>query len=299
MKYVIGVDGGGTKTETVAYDLEGNKLTSVLTGFGNLVNGKEEALKNILDGLDKVFKEYGKDNAKGIYLGLAGSEVGFNADIVYETIKNKFKIEVVVMNDSELALKALLKGEDGILTIAGTGSIAFGIHENVQWKSGGWGHLLGDEGSAYKIAIEGLKHMIYENDNNMELGVLSRELLAKLEIRFVDDIIGFVYSSTKDEIAKLAQVVSKLAEEGDEKSLSIMTNEGIMLAETTRQVFSKLGFDSCSVGLVGGVVKKSKIFREAYENCLREKANIVSFIDDDISPAKGAYYIYKKVATLI
>ena len=299
MRYVIGVDGGGTKTETVAYDLEGNKLTSVLTGFGNLVNGKEEALKNILDGLKQIFDKHGKENVEGIYLGLAGSEVGFNADIVYETIKNEFRLEAIIMNDSELALKALLKGEDGILTIAGTGSIAFGINGNVQWKSGGWGHLLGDEGSAYKIAIEGLKHMIYENDNNIKLGVLSTELLAKLEIGSVDDIIGFVYSSTKDEIAQLAQVVSKLAEEGDEKSLLIMKTEGTLLAETTRQVFSKLGFESCSVGLVGGVVKKSKVFREAYESCLREKANIVSFIDDDTSPAMGAYYIYKKEVTLI
>ncbi|MGL5574767.1 MAG: N-acetylglucosamine kinase [Sarcina sp.] len=299
MKYVIGVDGGGTKTETVAYDLEGNKLASILTGFGNLVNGKDEALKNILSGIKQIFDNYGKENVEGIYLGLAGSEVGFNADIVYETVKREFKIDSVVMNDSELALKALLKGEDGILTIAGTGSISFGIHENVQWKSGGWGHLLGDEGSAYKIAIEGLKHMIYENDNNMELGELSIALLDALEISKVDDIIGFVYSSTKDEIAKFAQIVSRLAEKGDEKSLSIMVSEGKLLGETTRQVFSKLGFESCSVGLVGGVIKKSKVFREAFENYLGERANIVSFIDDDISPAKGAYYIYKKETTLI
>ena len=73
-----------------------------------------------------------------------------------------------------------------------------------------------------------------------------------------------------------------------------MVSEGKLLGETTRQVFSKLGFESCSVGLVGGVVKKSKIFREAFENYLRENANIVSFIDEDISPAKGAYYIHKK-----
>ena len=299
MMYVIGVDGGGTKTETVAYDLEGNKLTSILTGFGNLVNGKDEALRNILDGIKQIFEKHGKDNVKGIYLGLAGSEVGFNADIVYESVKKEFSVESIVMNDSELALKALLRGEDGILTIAGTGSIAFGLNNGVQWKSGGWGHLLGDEGSAYKIAIEGLKHMIYENDNNMELGALSRELLTALEVEKVDDIIGFVYSSTKDEIAKLAQIVSKLAEKGDEKSLSIMVSEGELLGETTRQVFSKLGFESCSVGLVGGVVRKSKIFRDAYESYLREKVNIVSFIDDDVSPAKGAFYIYKKEVTLI
>lgn len=299
MMYVVGIDGGGTKTETVAYDLNGNKITSILTGFGNLVNGKTEALKNILDGLKNIFSELGKENVKGVYLGLAGCEVGDNSSIVYEAIKNEFDIEAVVMNDSELALKALLKGEDGILTIAGTGSIAFGINGDKQWKAGGWGHLLGDEGSAYKIAIEGLKNMIHENDNNMEHSILSVKILDALNIKCVDDIVGFVYSKTKDEIAKLAQVVSKLAEEGEEKSLSIMVNEGRLLAETTRQVYSKLGFESCSVGIVGGVVKKSKIVRREFEEYLNERTNIVSFIDEDISPAKGAYFIYKKEQILV
>lgn len=299
MLYVIGVDGGGTKTETVAYDLEGNQIMSVLTGFGNLVNGKNEALKNIKDGLSQIFNELGIENSKGVYLGLAGSEVGSNSDIVYEAIKNEFNIESIVMNDSELALKALLRGEDGILTIAGTGSISFGINGNVQWKAGGWGHLLGDEGSAYKIAIEGLKQMIDENDNNVELGRLSIELLSTLGLDSVDDIIGFVYSKTKDEIASLAKVVSKLAHEGDEKSLQIMQNEGRLLGVATKQVFSKLKFEKCHVGLVGGVVKKSKEFRDVFEAYLRDNANIISFIDDDVSPAKGAYYIYKKEKCLV
>ena len=169
--YVIGVDGGGTKTETVAYDLKGNKLMSVLTGFGNLVNGKEEAVKNILDGLSSIFKKYSKENVQGIYLGLAGSEVSDNGSIVFEAIKKEFEIS----------------------------SVAFGIDGDKQWKAGGWGHLLGDEGSAYKISIEGIKNMISENDNNLELGALSIKILEALNIEKVDDVIGFVYSSTKDE----------------------------------------------------------------------------------------------------
>lgn len=297
--YVIGVDGGGTKTEAVAYDLDGNVLLSKITGFGNLVNGKEQAITNILDSIKMIFDELGIEDNKGLYLGLAGSEVGDNANLVYEAIKEAFNLESVVMNDSELALKALLKGEDGILTIAGTGSISFGIHDDVQWKAGGWGHLLGDEGSAYKIAIEGLKVMIAENDNNKELSDLSLALLDELNIDKVDDIIGFVYSSTKDEIAKLAQVVSKFAEEGNKKALSIMVKEGRDLGEATRQVFSKLKFEKCSVGLVGGVVKKSKVLRAAFEEYLVERAEIISFIDEDISPAKGAYYIYKKEQILV
>ncbi|MGL5821796.1 MAG: N-acetylglucosamine kinase [Sarcina sp.] len=294
MMYVIGVDGGGTKTEAVAYDLHGNRICSALTGFGNLLNNKEEALKNVINAIDNIKTQLKSCDLQGIYLGLAGSEVANNSEIVFNEVSNLFNTKVKVMNDSELALKALLKGEDGILTIAGTGSISFGINDDVQWKAGGWGHLLGDEGSAYKIAIDGIKNMIQENDNNIELGELSLAILEFLNIKSPNNIIEFVYSSTKDEVAKLAVIVSKLAEDGNKQAIEILINEATLLGETTRQVFSKLNFDKCSVGIVGGVVKKSRIFRESFENYLNERVNIVSYIDEDISPAKGAYYIHKK-----
>lgn len=294
MRYVIGVDGGGTKTEAVAYSLEGDIINSAITGYGNLLNGKEEGLKNIVESIKFIVDKLGIENLQGIYLGIAGSEVGNNNEIIKEEVKSKFNVETIVMNDSELALKALLKGEDGILTIAGTGSIAFGINGNIQWKAGGWGNLLGDEGSAYKIAIDGIKNMIYENDNSLELSEMSKAILEYLDLSRPDDIIGFVYSSTKDEIANLAQIVSKFAEEGNEIANKILVTEAVDLAKSTEQVFKRLKFEKCSIGLVGGVVRKSRIFREAFEEYLNKNINVISFVDDKVSPAKGGYYIFKK-----
>ena len=193
MKYVIGVDGGGTKTEAVAYDLNGNVLEKSLTGFGNLVNDEKEALKNIIDSLEVILNKLGKEDLQGLYLGLAGSEVGDNAKIVKDEIKNKFGLDSVIMNDGDLALKALLKGEDGILVIAGTGSTAFGIKGDKEARCGGWGHLLGDEGSAYKISIEAFKNMIYEYDFGLEMSDLSKSILDELNINvieFVDDDVS-------------------------------------------------------------------------------------------------------------
>lgn len=294
MSYVIGVDGGGTKTEAVAYDLNGEVLAKSLTGFGNLVNDKEEALKNVTDSIKILIEKLGRDGLKGIYLGLAGSEVGDNAKIVYEEVKSQFEIESKVMNDSDLALKALLRGEDGILVIAGTGSIAFGIKEENQSKCGGWGHLLGDEGSAYKISIEAIRKMINDYDYGVELSELSKEILEKLSFKEVDDIVGFVYSSTKDEIAQLAGLVSKYAESGDEFAKDILVREGKDIAKQAERIYNKLGFESCRIGLVGGVIRKSKYFRNAFEEYLKSNINVDAFIDDDVSAAKGAYYIYKK-----
>lgn len=293
-KYVIGVDGGGTKTETVAYDMNGEVLDKVLTGFGNLVNGKEEALKNINAGIETIVNKLGKDNLGKIYLGLAGSEVGNNAQIVHDELKNKFNIDSVVMNDSELALKAMLKGDDGILTIAGTGSISFGIHNGQQFKCGGWGQLLGDDGAAYKIAIEAFKNMINEYDYGMELSDLSKAILNELKITEVDDIVGFIYSKTKDEIASITPIVSKFAEDGDKIALEIIKSEANAIAKTTARVYEALEFEKCKIGLVGGVIRKSKVARETFESYLNERVNVIDFVDDEVSPAIGAYYMYVK-----
>lgn len=294
MKYVIGVDGGGTKTESVAYDLDGNILGRSLTGFGNLVNDKEQALNNVLSGIEELLNKFGREGLEGLYLGLAGSEVGDNAKIVRDEIKNKFEMDSVIMNDGDLALKALLKGEDGILVIAGTGSTSFGVNGDKQARCGGWGQLLGDEGSAYKISIEAYKQMIYENDFGLELSKLSRNILAKLGVKTPDDIVGIIYSSTKDEIANIASLVSEAAEEGNEVAINILKTEAIAIAKAAERIFNKLEFEKCSIGLVGSAIKKSIILRETFENYLNENINVIKFVDVEISPAKGAYYLYKK-----
>ncbi|MGL4849183.1 MAG: N-acetylglucosamine kinase [Clostridium sp.] len=294
MNYVIGVDGGGTKTEAVAYSLEGEVLESTLTGFGNLVNGRDEALKNITDSIEGLVNKLGRDGLKGLYLGIAGSEVSDNAKVIEDEVKEKFGFSSKVMNDGDLALKALLKGEDGILVIAGTGSIAFGINGANEKRVGGWGHLLGDEGSAYKISIEAFKIMIKEDDYGLERSELSKDILEKLNIKEVSNIIDFVYSSTKDEIAQMAGLVSKHAELGNEDAKAILVNEGIEIGKSAERVFKALEFEKCSIGLVGGVIRKSKILRTAFENYLNENIKVKSFVDDSVSPAIGAYYIYKK-----
>lgn len=294
MNYIIGVDGGGTKTEAVAYDFSGEVIAKALTGFGNLVNGREEALNNITNSIEELVKKLGQDGLKGIYLGIAGSEVGDHAEVIHNKVKDRYLVETSVMNDGDLALKALLEGEDGILVIAGTGSTAFGVNGDKQARCGGWGHLLGDEGSAYKISIEAFKRMINEEDFGIKRSELSQAILDKLGMKNVYEIVGFIYSSTKDEIAAMAGLVSMYAEKGDEFAKNILINEGIEIAKAAEQVFKKLEFNKCRIGLVGGVIRKSKYLREAFENYLNSNINVVDYVDSDVSAAKGAYYIYKK-----
>lgn len=293
MKYVIGVDGGGTKTEASAYDSNGKVIATSTKGFGNLLNNEEIALNNIVSSIREITDKLGTKELSGVYLGIAGSEVGKNSKTISDTIKRELKIDCVVMNDAEIALKAMLKGKDGILTIAGTGSVAFGINNNVSSRCGGWGNLLGDEGSGYRISIDAIKRMIYEEENSIERSELTKKIIKHLEINSVEEVTKFVYSSTKDEIAALTPIVARLGEAGDEIAAEILINEGRELAKTVENVYKKLKFSKCSVALVGGVIRKAKVLRKAFEDYLRENIVIEEIVDEEISPTMGAYYINK------
>jgi len=293
MKYVIGVDGGGTKTEATAYDVDGKVIKTTIRGFANLLNNKEKALDNIVTSIKEITVQCSVDELKGIYMGIAGAEVGDNSKLIEETIKSKLNVDCIVMNDAEIALKAMLKGKDGILTIAGTGSVAFGLNKGITARCGGWGNLLGDEGSGYKIAIDAIKRMIFEKEYGLPQSELTKKILKRLEIKSVDEITSFVYSSTKDEIASLAEVVARLGEEGEEAARGILIKEGIELAKTVIRVYKKLKFEGCSIALAGSIIRKSKIVRKAFEEYLKENIVVESIVDEEISPTMGAYYINK------
>lgn len=299
MDYIIGVDGGGTKTEAAAYNLDGIELMRVVTGAGNLVAGRNEAIRNIIEAIEQCLNKLPSGRLEGIYLGIAGAEAGDNAEVLKKTLKNRLNTEIIVMNDGELALRAMLKGKDGILTVAGTGSISFGINGERKERCGGYGHILGDEGSAYKIAIEAFKKITYETDCGMEYSNLSIELFKELGADNIDDVLGFVYSFNKNELASYARLVSKLAERGDSNAVAIIEEQAVKLAETTLRVYENLQFgEKCCLAIKGSVILNSSVLRRKFEECIRSKINNIDIVDDNISATKGAYYLHLRQLTI-
>ncbi len=157
------------------------------------------------------------------------------------------------------------------------------------------GHLLGDEGSGYSIAIKVLKRMIYEEELNLEKSKLHEEILKELNIESTDEICTFVYSSTKDKIASLTTLVSKLAEEGEENAIFILKEEGKALGQITERIYNRLNFSNkYEIGIKGSVIEKCKILRQAFKEYLLDNLGKVKIVQEDISPTKGAYYMYLK-----
>lgn len=300
MDYIIGVDGGGTKTEAIAYNLEGEELGRAYAGFGNLLLSFQEAYKNIemslIDCINRVEADYADSKCVFIYLGLAGIEAGNVKQKLKKALQEQFKIQVEAVNDAEIALAALLKGEDGILTISGTGSISYGLHNGKMERTGGWGHLLGDEGSGYYIAIQGFKTMIMEEDLDLPYSSLTKAFMNKLGINKVSDIKEFIYSSNKGDIAAFVPIIVEQAECGDERAKEILLQAGRDLGLTTYSLYKKLNFNGAvAVGIKGSILTKVQLVRKTFEQALKDNISEINIVEEDVSPAKGAFYLAKRL----
>jgi N-acetylglucosamine kinase-like BadF-type ATPase len=297
MKYILGVDGGGTKTEAIAYDLEGNILSNGISKFGNLLINTEKALENIKDAINKCTKNLNINECIHIYLGIAGVSAGNNIEKVKKYIIENFKCETTVVNDAELALSALLKGKDGFLTIAGTGSICIGQFKNKRVRVGGWGHILGDEGSGYYIAIQSLKKIILEKDMGHERSNFTQQILAELGILDEFDIMDFVYNSDKGKISAIVPSVVKLSENNDKTAIEILKKSGAKLGTMTLRAINRMNMnETINIGITGSILTNVDLVKENFINVLEEEIKNFRIYDEYVSSTKGAYYeVMKKI----
>ncbi len=291
MKYIIGVDGGGTKTEAIAYNLEGEEISRGYSGYANVLINVAEAINNIVDAIMQCQKPL-EGECVYIYLGLAGIESGAHVDTLEKALTDNFQTKCSIVNDARIAHAASLKGESGILVISGTGSICLGVKDNQTKVTGGWGHLLGDEGSGYWIAIEAFKQITREEDSDIPLSSLSLALLEKLHAKEPNDIKSFIYSASKGEIAAYVPVVAEYAKYGSQVAAQILKTAGEQLGETTVRLSRKLQFQpGVKIALKGSILTHVTEVCEAFMNYVNEHIQGAQFVMEEVSAAKGAYYL--------
>jgi N-acetylglucosamine kinase-like BadF-type ATPase/predicted transcriptional regulator len=295
VEYVIGVDGGGSKTEAIAYDLRGNKIAEGIAGFGNIVVNKEEGLKNIEISILKCLKNLDESKCIHIYAGLAGADTGNNKEVIKSYIEERFPISVTVVSDADLAINAMLKGKDGILTISGTGSISYAKRGNENLRVGGWGNILGDEGSGYFIAVEALKKIVNDKDDGKEFSYLSKKILEDINVKDIPSLVKFVYSSNKGDIAALVPNIVKAAKLGDEDGIDILKKAGFHLARNTYKAYKLLNLDKkVDIAIKGSIITKIDFVKESFINELNNLIKGYNLVDEDVSSTKGAYYMHLK-----
>jgi len=258
-----------------------------------LVN-EEAAIQHIVEAIEGCRSNLGDAKCVYIYIGLAGIDSGSHREKLEKRLE-KYQIPFTLVNDARIAHAALLADEEGILTIAGTGSVSYGIRGEQMSMSGGWGHLLGDEGSGYWIAIEGVKQLIDEYETSKALSSLSQALLKELKIKEVSEIKSFIYGATKGEIAALVPIIVTEAENGNQEAQHILKNAGKSLGKMTLYLANKMAFENeFTIATKGSILTHISFVKESFVSYIQAKNNKVNFNFKEESSTKGAYYLALK-----
>ncbi|MBU5334422.1 BadF/BadG/BcrA/BcrD ATPase family protein [Anaerocolumna aminovalerica] len=264
MKYIMGVDGGGTHSRVLVTDLNGNEIYQ---GIGKSTNIESNSLETVQKNFKDLFQEfhnksdYSKEECISICVGTAGADTPEAVDLITGLISNLgYTCFIEVLNDSEIALAAETKGKPGIIIISGTGSIGFGVNEfGEKWRVGGFGYLVGDEGSGYWVARKGIGAALQDFDHSGDKTILTEMLKEHLKLERFDKILDFIYSANKSEIAKLATLVIQGCEQGDIVSKEIMDSAAAYLARMVITLARELQMttQSCPVIYGGGFLTNS------------------------------------------
>jgi N-acetylglucosamine kinase-like BadF-type ATPase len=259
--YVIGVDAGGTKTVCLLADRDGRVLAESRGGGANLrAHGDVEVERVLRHVLDAVLGGR-SDPPAAIAVGMAGVDRADEAETVRAALRRIVSApRVLVTNDALLALVAGIGHDPGVVLIAGTGSIAYGRNARDEAaRAGGWGYILGDEGSGYWIGRHALRAVMRESDGRGQATALTPLVLAHFGIARAQDLVHAVYEGPlrPSEIAAVAAAVQEAAAGGDELALQVLAVGARELAGSARAVIARLGLrdEPFDVVLAGGVMQ--------------------------------------------
>lgn len=294
MNFYIGVDAGGTKTTAIAYDELKKIVYTSKKGPGNLSVNWEVAIDNICAAIDDVLTNISLDKIKGIAVGVAGINNEKQKDIENLLI-SKYPVPVIIESDYYLAYKSIFKENDGILIIVGTGVVLLGKYKGKKNKLGGWGHLLGDEGSGYDIVIRTFKRSIEIWEKEEKLPKLMKRIMLQVNIERIEDVKSFVYNNDKSKIASFTPIIMKEAVKGNELALSIVNETVEIIFKKIELMYKKLNPSSTiRYSLMGGVLKPDTIVAEKLLNKINHEISALQYtVPRDSNEAVN--YLFKNV----
>jgi len=294
MIHVLGIDAGGTKTVCQLANERGEVLAEARRGGANLqASGELEVEKVLHDVMEETIGDRDVVPA-AICLGIAGVDRPEDAHVVRGLMKRiGYKARVLVVNDALVALEAGAPDEPGVVVIAGTGSIAYGRNSrNEGARSGGWGYVLGDEGSGYWIGRAALRAVLREADRRGPQTQLTDLLLQHFHIQRAQDLIHEVYHGTlrPSSLAALAQSVQKAFRAGDSVAIGILRGAANELESSALSVARRLDLigEQFPFVLAGGMFKAVPWLHEELERRLSLAAPGSRILLLDVEPAIGA-----------
>ncbi len=302
--HLVGIDGGGTKTDCVVVTTEGDFVAEGAAGPSNVRNiGIKEATLNIGKAVESALLKVKNPSVKMIVVGIPAfaEEYKDREEEIKEALLEKInnfsisKEQIVIKSDQEVAFRSGTDEKNGVVAIAGTGSVVRGWNNGKDVKISGWGHYTDCSGAQY-IGQQAYKRTVEAVDEVVERTLLTEMILERFETQSITDMSKIVYENDMTEVfAPLSIIVNEAAMKGDEVAQKILTDASNNLLLLTRKAVEKLSYEEKFAVVLVGSMFKSKFFADNFI-----KGVLASFIKADIiipntRPVFGAVKIAKEI----
>jgi N-acetylglucosamine kinase-like BadF-type ATPase len=291
--HVLGIDAGGTKTVCLLAAEDGSIVEESRGAGANLqASGELEVEKVLYRVMEESLGDRGRPAA--VCLGIAGVDRDDDARVVQAIMRRISPgSRVLVVNDALVALVAGAGESPGIVIVAGTGSIAYGRNaRGAAARSGGWGHVLGDEGSGYWIGRQALAAVVREVDGRGPRTALTDDVLAHFGVSDPAGLVRIVYNREvpRGNVATLGPIVQRARDRGDAVAMQILERAAEELVIAAASVASKLEMrgDAFPFVLAGGMFRVVPWLTAEVQRRLVEVAPRAEARPLDKEPAAGA-----------
>ena len=299
MKTFLGIDGGGTKTDFLLIDEKGQLLAAHKGGSAYYLETGLDALQTMLtSGIEVTLRQGGvaASELSFAFIGLPahGEDSGLlprlNSIAAHILPQSKFRCG----NDMVCGWAGALGGSDGINIVAGTGSIAYGEFASRQARSGGWGELFSDEGSAHWIAREALTLFSRMSDGREQRGPWYHLMRDRFSLQEDLDLCAVVYGPpplSRSKLAALAPLVAQAAREGDSGARRLFEQAAQHLAAIVHAVHDQLHVPHgtrIAVSYSGGMFRFADLMQPLFEAALHGSERLFELSAPRLPPVAGA-----------
>jgi N-acetylglucosamine kinase len=290
MRYVLGIDAGGTKTVGLLADETGAVIAEARGSGANLQTHGELSVEKVFDDIMETLSR--EQPISAVCLGIAGVDRPHDESVIRGILRRLGHRETArVVNDAAIALVAGAPERFGVAVLAGTGSIAYGVDRSGRTaRAGGYGFLLADEGSGYWLGHQALRAAVRATDGRGPETRLRELIFEALGVASVAELIPRVYEKglPKHRIAALASLVQAASDQRDEVATTLIDAAGRELGLSARSVARqlRLGDEPFPVVLAGGVFKGCPSVADTFTRQLDLPAARPALLK--VEPARGA-----------
>lgn len=297
MRYVIGVDGGGTKTNAAVFGEHVGVVGTGSTGPANQRSvGTDAASANIAQAIRNALQAASVtlDQIAAITMCLAGFDTDLDLPVPQRAARSLgYTGPTIIENDVVGAWAGATEAQAGIVIIAGTGATGLGMNaQGKLWRTDGWDYILGDAGSGYSIGLAAIRAAMRMLDGRDQPTALLRELQVVYGVNTAEEMRRLVDSTPfgKFEVAAFAAKVSDIARQGDPVAQGIFTQAGTRLGESAAAIIRMLDMqrESFPVSTVGSVFKSEPWVTDPFHRIIAQVAPQASFRPPLHAPEVGA-----------